>query len=108
AALAEDVGGRVGMEVAGAALGVAAVDLRGVMQRLAVVGDEGEVDGQGLALAAQRLGQVAVQGAVEAALQLGEGGPAGQQGVVGGGVGGRVAQGGTGRGQGGGPAGGVE
>ena len=35
---------------------------------LAVVGDEGEVDGQGLAASAQGMRQVALQGAVEAAL----------------------------------------
>ena len=107
-ALADDVGGGVGVEVGGAALGLAAVDLVGVVQGLAVVGDEGQVDGQRLAAAAQGLGQVALQGAVEAALQFGEGGQGGQQGIVGGGVGGGVAQGGAGGGQRGDAAGGVE
>ena len=51
-AFADDVGGGVGVEVAGAAFGLAAVDFVGVVQGLAVVGDEGEVDGQGLAAAA--------------------------------------------------------
>ena len=86
------------MEVAGAALGLAAVDLAGVLQGLAVVGDQGQVDGQGLAAPAEGLGQVALQGAVEAALQLVDsrgGWPAGR---VRGGVGGGVAQGGTGGG----------
>ena len=66
----DEVGGGVGVEVAGAALGLAAVDLAGADQRQAVVGDQGQVDGQALAAAAQGRRQVGGQGAVEAALQL--------------------------------------
>src|SRR5262249_57791163 len=81
-AVADDVGGGVGVERAGAALGLAAVDLGRVAQRLAVVGDQVQVDGQGLAAAAQGTGQVALQGAVDAPLQFVGLGQGGQQGVV--------------------------
>ena len=46
--VADDIGGGVGVEVAGAALGLAAVDLVDVAEGLAVVGDQGQVDGQPL------------------------------------------------------------
>ena len=77
-ARAGDVSGGVGVEVAGAVPGRAAVDLVGVAQGLAVVGHELEVDGQRLPALAEGLGQVALQGAVEAALQLGDLGQGGQ------------------------------
>jgi len=96
------------MEVAGAALGLAAVDLAGVLQRFAGVGDEDEVDGQGLPAAAEGLGEVALQGPVEAALQLGAVGEGGHQGGVQGGVGRGIAEGGTGGGAGDDPCGGIE
>jgi len=67
-ALADDVGGGVGVEVRRAALGLAAEDLAEVAEWLAVVGREGEIDGEGLAAATQGVRQVALQGAVEAAL----------------------------------------
>ena len=54
--LADDVGGGVGVEVAGAVLGLGAIDLVEVAERLAVVGDQRQVDGQPLAVSAQRLG----------------------------------------------------
>ena len=98
-ALVDDVGGSVGVEVSGAALGLAAVDLVLAVQRLAVVGDQGQVAGQRLAPLLQALGQVGPQTAVEAALQLGIRGQGGQQGVVGGTVRGGVTQAGTGGGQ---------
>jgi hypothetical protein len=88
------------VEVAGAVLGPAAVDLVAVAQGLSVVGDEHQIDGQRLTAASEATGQVALQGAVEAPLQLGEVGQGGQQGVVGGRVGRGVAQGGAGGGQG--------
>ncbi len=58
------------MEVAGAVLGLGAVDLIRVMQVRAVVGDEVEVKGKRLRLAAEGLGQVALQGSVDAALEF--------------------------------------
>src|SRR5947199_229624 len=92
-ALADDVGGGVGVEVAGATLGRAAVDLVGVVPGAAVVGDQVQVDGEGPPAAAQGVRQVALQGAVEAALQLVDLGEGGQEGVVGGLVAGGVEQG---------------
>src|SRR5207248_9906867 len=102
------VGGGVGVEVTGAAPGLGAVDLLEVAQRLAVVGDQDQVHGQGLALAAQGLGQVALEGAVDAAWQFGKGRQGGQQGIVGGGVRRGIKQGSTGGGQGSDAAGSVE
>ncbi len=96
------------MEVGGATLGLAAIDFVGVVQGLAVVGGQRQVTGQGLAALAQGLGQVALQGAVEAPRQLGEGRQGGQEGVMHGGVGGGIAQGGAGVGQRGDAGGGVE
>src|SRR5262249_15707038 len=84
------------------------VDLGGVLQGLAVVGDQVQVDGQGLAAAAQGRGQVALQGAVDAALQFADLGQGGQQGVVDGGIGRGPRQGGAGSGEGGDAAGGVD
>src|SRR5206468_5166114 len=95
-------------EVTGAVPGFAAVDFLGVAQRLAMVGDQVQVDRQGLLAAAQAAGQVPLQGAVDAALQLSRLGEGGEQGVVDGGVGGGALEGGAGGGQGGDPAGGVE
>jgi hypothetical protein len=69
--LADDVGGGIGVEVAGAVLGLAAVDLAEVAEGLAVVGDQRQVDGQPLEVSAQRLGQVTGEGRVELPLQLG-------------------------------------
>src|SRR5262249_17231838 len=85
-----------------------AVDLVVVVQGLAVVRDQMQVDGQRLAAAAQAARQVGAQGAVDAALQLVGRRQGGEQGVVGGGVGGGAAQAGAGGGQGGQAAGGVE
>src|SRR3712207_4007588 len=96
------------MEVAGALLGLAAVDLARVAQRLAVVGDQDQVDGQGLAPSAEGLGEITLQGAVEAALQLVDVGGGGHQGGMDGGVAGGVAQGGAGGGAGDESGGGVE
>ena len=61
------------MEMAGAALGLGAVDLIGVVQVSAVIGNQGQVDGQRLTPSAYGLGQVALEGAVESALQFGVG-----------------------------------
>src|SRR5207249_9040424 len=102
-----DVGRGVGVEVAGAVLGGTAVDLALLVQGLAVVGDQVQVDGQGLAAAAQAAGQRALQGAVDAALQLVGFGEGGQQGVVDGRVGGGLAQRRAGSGERGDAAGGV-
>ena len=94
--LADDVGGGVGVEVAGAVLGLAAVDLVEVAEGLAVVGDQGQVDGQPLEVLAERLGQVPGQRGVELPLQGGVVGQGGQQGLAGRLVGGGVV-GGAGR-----------
>jgi len=64
------------VEVGGALLGLASVDLTGIVLGLAVVGDKDEVDGQGLPAAAEGLGQVTLSGAVEAPLQATHGTPA--------------------------------
>ena len=69
-----DVGGGVGVEVTGAALGLAAEDLAQVEHGLAVVGDQHQVDGHLLLPAAQSAGHVGGQGAVEAAEQFVAGG----------------------------------
>src|SRR5207249_4611368 len=97
----------VGVEMAGAVFGGAAVDLALVVQRQAVVGDQVQVDGHGLAAAAQAARQLALQSAVYAALQLVGLGQGGEQGVVDSGVGGGVAQGRAGGGERRGPTGGV-
>ena len=91
-AAVDDIQRGVGMEVAGPALGRRAIDLVGVVQRLAVIGDQDQVGGQALRSAAQGPGQVAGQGGVEPALQLGEVGQGGDQGQPGGFVGRCVAQ----------------
>jgi hypothetical protein len=62
-------------------------------ERLAVIGDQDQVGGQALRPAAQGPGQVAGQGGVEPAEQLGEVGQGGDQGQPGRLVGRRVAQG---------------
>ena len=82
--------------MAGATLGLAAVDFFDVVPGPAVVGDQVQIDGQGLAAAPQAAGQVALQSAVETALQLGQGGEGGGQGLVDGGVGRGAEEGGTG------------
>src|SRR5215831_20966113 len=92
-ALAGDVGGGIGVEVAGATAGLAAVDLGGVVQRLAVVGHQLQVDGQRLPALTQDPGQVALQRPVEATLQFGDVRQGGQQGIAGGCVRWRIAQG---------------
>jgi hypothetical protein len=83
------------VEVAGAALGLAAIDLVGMAERRAVVRDQGQVEGQPLEVLAQRLGQVPGQRRVELPLQRGGVGPSGQQrlacGLVGGGIAQRLA-----------------
>ena len=43
-----DVGGGLGVEVGGTALGLGAVDVIGVLKVLAVVGDQGQIQGHGL------------------------------------------------------------
>jgi hypothetical protein len=77
------------------------------VQGQAVVGNQMQVDGQGLTLATQAAGQVALQGAVEAALEFLNRGQGGQQGIMDGSVRGSVTKGGAGRRQGGNAAGGV-
>jgi hypothetical protein len=67
------------VEVAGAALGLATVDLVEVAGRLTVVGDQGQVEGQPLAVCAQRLGQMTGECGVEPPLQFGVVGQRGQQ-----------------------------
>jgi hypothetical protein len=69
AAVLDQVGGGVGVEVGGAALGLAAVDLGGIAERLPVVGDQGDVHGDDPAAAAQGAGQVRGEGPLEAAFQ---------------------------------------
>ena len=59
-----DVGGGIGVEVAGAALGLGAVDLQLGVERQAVVGDQHQVDGYLLGAAEQPSGHVHRQGAV--------------------------------------------
>ena len=49
-ALGDEVGGGVGVEVAGARLGLASGDLVDLAERLAGVGQQGELDGQALAV----------------------------------------------------------
>ena len=62
---ADQVSGGVGVEVTGAALGLATVDLVEVAKRLAVVGDQGQVDGQSLGvLAAATLGRCPAKAAL--------------------------------------------
>ena len=70
------------MEVGGAALGLAAVDLGRVGVRQAVVGAQVQVDGQPLPAPAHGAGQVGRQGPVEAALQLVLVGQGGEQGLA--------------------------
>ena len=96
------------MEVAGTLLGLAAIDLVGVRQGLAVVREQGQIDGQGLAAAAQRLGQVALQAAIEAALQFVDLGERGEQGGAHGRIRGRLREGATGGGHRGKAGGGIE
>ena len=94
------------MEMAGAALGLAAVDLGRVAEGLAVVGDQGQVDGQSLGVLAERLGQVSSQRGVELSLEGGVVGQGGQQRLACRLVGGGVAQALAGVGEGGHPGGG--
>ncbi len=91
-----DVGGGVGVEVAGAALGLAAVDLGLVAHGLAVVGDQGQVHGHALGPAAQVAGHVVAEAAVEASEQLVAHGDPGEPGLADG-----LARGGRGEGEGG-------
>jgi hypothetical protein len=69
AAVADQGGGGGGVGVAGARLGLAAVDLRGVAERAAVVGDRGDVHGDDPPAAADGAGPAPGQGVSEAALQ---------------------------------------
>ena len=69
-AVEHDVGGGVGEERAGAGLPLAAVDLVAVQGMLAIVGDEGQVDGDAerpLAVAAEGPGQVGAEGGIDLA-----------------------------------------
>ena len=88
--LADDVGGGIGVEVAGAVLGLGAVDLAEVAEGFAVVRDQRQIDGQPLEALAERLGQVPGQRGVESPLQCGVVGERRQQRLarrlVGGGV----------------------
>src|SRR5262249_32523888 len=74
-------------------LGRAAVDLGRVVQGLAVVGDQVQVDGQRLAAAAQGVGEVALQGGVYAGRELRWGGAVRPRGGAGGGCGGGGGEG---------------
>ena len=107
-ALADDVGGGVGVEGAGAAFSLAAIDFGFVVQGLAVVGNQVKVDGYRLATPLQRLGQIALECAVDASLEFVRFGEGGEQGVVDGAVGRGIAESGAGGGEGGDAAGGVE
>jgi hypothetical protein len=78
----DDVRGGIGVEVTGAALGLPTVDLLGVAEVLAVIGDQGQVDRQPLAPPAQRSGQTTGQGAVELPLKFGELGHRGDEGFA--------------------------
>jgi hypothetical protein len=80
--VAHHIGGGVGVEVAGAALGLAAADLVEVAERLAMVGDQCQVNGQPLEVRAQRLGRVPGQRGIELLLQLGVAGQGRQQGLA--------------------------
>jgi hypothetical protein len=70
------------VEVAGAVLGLTAVDLVAVVQGPAVVGDQGQGGGQALRLEAQRPGHVGDQTTVEAPLQFVLPGQGGVQGLA--------------------------
>ncbi len=70
-ALADQVQAGVGMEMAGAGLGLTAVDLLEVVCGLAMIGDQGQVDGQPLPAPPQLGGQAGPQRPVDAPLQLG-------------------------------------
>src|SRR5271154_7576960 len=94
------------MEMAGAALGLAAIDFLGIGLGLTVIGNESQVDGHPQALAPARVSEDARQrrrqGTTDAALQLGERGQGGAQGFVQRVVAGRIAEspaGGGNRGQ---------
>ena len=63
--VADDVERGVGVEVAGPALGLGAVDLVGIMLRLAMIGDQDQIGGHALRAATQGPGQVVGQGGVE-------------------------------------------
>src|SRR5205085_10185504 len=95
-----DVGGGVGVEVAGARAGLRAVDLQLGVQRQPVVGDQDQVDGHLLRPAEQPARRLHRQGAVQPpqavafGLERLEGGPA--DGVAAGGGGQRPAGGGQG------------
>jgi hypothetical protein len=80
------------MKVAGAVLGLTAVDLFGVVEVLPVVGDQGQVDRQALRAPAQRSEQTAGQSAVELALEFGEFGQRGIQCLANGLLGGEVVE----------------
>ena len=79
--------------MAGPAFGLGAVDLVGVVLRLAMIGDQDQIGGHALRAATQGPGQVAGQGGVESALQFGKIGQGGDEGQARGLVGGGVAQG---------------
>src|SRR5262249_47756090 len=99
--------GGVGMEGAGATLGLATVDLVAIVEGLAVVGHEVEVNGQGLATATQGLGQSALEGTVDTALEFVGLGQRGEESVVDGGIGRSAAKGLAGGSEGGHTAGSV-
>jgi hypothetical protein len=67
------------VEVAGAALGLAAVNLVFALGRFAMLRDEDEVDGLRLAPAAQSFGQIAGQRPIDTALQFVDVGQGGRQ-----------------------------
>ena len=72
----------VGVEVAGSRFGFAAKDLLDVERRLAVVGNQRQIDGQDARLSQQRLGQLVTQAAIQSLLQLPDVRQGGQQYVV--------------------------
>jgi hypothetical protein len=69
-AVAHQIGGRVGVEVRGPALGLAAIDLEGVLKRLAVVWDQGQVAGDRPPAAADGPRQMAGERQPEAAVEF--------------------------------------
>ena len=72
-AVEDRVGGGVGEERVGAGLGLDAVDLAAVQGMLAIIGDEGQVDGDAerpLAAAAQGPGQVGGEGGIDLAFEM--------------------------------------
>ena len=68
--LADYVTSRIGMKMARAALGLTAVDLVGVVLRLAVIGNQRQIDRQRLRTSPERLGKTIGQGGVHSLLEF--------------------------------------